>query len=60
MKFDIFFTLSGPGGTKEIPNTNPATCSDLKTLLKILSDNLPDYSKLGVEMVGVRIIQKDS
>ena len=58
MKFNIYFTMHGPGGTvTDVPNsTNPVECADLASLLRNLMDNLPG-GNLGLETVGLRIEQ---
>jgi hypothetical protein len=54
MKFNIFFTLRGPAGQIEVPNTfNPVEAPNLKAVLLSLYDNkLPSGL---VETVGLRI-----
>ena len=54
MKFNIHVRLKGPGGTQLAPVTqNPVEAESLAACLSRLSYSLPDYSKLGVEIVGV-------
>lgn len=56
MKFNIYFTIRGPGGTQEASNTgNPVECANLASLLNILKDNLPRGPHLGLETIGLRI-----
>jgi hypothetical protein len=57
MKWDIFFTIKGPGGVVTAPNsTNPVESANLASLLRKLMDNLPG-SAMGVdiECIGLRI-----
>lgn len=55
MKFNIFFTMTGP--SKKIidaPNAlNPVESENMASLLSELSSHLP--SVMGIEVVGVRI-----
>jgi len=54
MKFNIYFTIRGPGGEIDAPNnTNPVECANLASLMLKLSSNLP--KTLGMETVGIRI-----
>lgn len=54
-RFNIFFTLRGPGGTLEVPNKfNPVECANMASLLRQLMDNLPSGL---VETVGVRVVE---
>lgn len=56
MKFNVWLTLSGPGGVAESPvQGNPIEYANLSSLLHDLSTNLPKY--LGITVVGVRIEQ---
>jgi hypothetical protein len=55
MRFNIFFTLTGPSGRIiEAPNTNnPVECANLAGLLSLLSTNLP--GSYGTETIGIRV-----
>lgn len=55
MKFNIYFTFTGPSGRIiEAPNnTNPVECVDLRTLLEKLSESLP--CPFGVTPIGLRV-----
>ena len=56
MTFNIYFTMRGPGGEKEIPNlTNPVVSDNLQTCLASLSERIPDLSNLGVQVTGIRV-----
>lgn len=57
MKFNIFFTIRGPAGTKDsVPNReNPVESVNLAGLLAHLANNLPANFHLGVETIGVRV-----
>lgn len=61
MKFNVWLTLSGPGGVAESPvqgtllDFHPIEYANLSSLLHDLSTNLPKY--LGITVVGVRIEQ---
>lgn len=55
MRWNIFYTLRGPGGVTEAPNDgNPVGSENLKSLLANVAAGLPDLSQLGVEFVGFR------
>lgn len=55
-KWNIVFTLRGPGGTMECPNTaNPVEAPTMFGLLQELALQLPKYSQLGIEVVGVKV-----
>ncbi len=56
-KFDIAFTIRGPGGTDTVPNSvNPVECESMEEVLKILSENLPRGGFMDqVEIIGVTI-----
>jgi hypothetical protein len=55
MLFDVFVTLKGPGGTKEVPNSgNPIHSNTLQQLLEKLE--FIDLSRLGVVYIGIRVV----
>jgi hypothetical protein len=55
MKFNIYFTVRGPGGTVEVPNKfNPVEAEDLRAALSLLSAKLPEFN-FDLEFIGVRV-----
>lgn len=57
MRYDVFFTIEGPGGILEVPNrTNPVDSVGLAELLAALADNLPGNKDIGLATVGVRVV----
>lgn len=57
MKFNIIFTLSGPGGTIDCPNTgNPVEAKDMAALVKTLADKFPCLG-FGLRMTAIRIVE---
>jgi len=59
MKFNIYVTLTGPGGRQELPNkNNPVESPDLATALRRLSEVLP--LQFGYDFItAVRIERTD-
>jgi len=57
MKFNIYFTIRGPGGTTEAPNKfNPVEAEDLRAALSILAVKLSEFKLYaGLEIIGVRV-----
>lgn len=54
-KYNIIFTLQGPGGTAIAPNTtNPVAAQDMKELLERLAANFPELN-FDLEIVGLAI-----
>ena len=54
-KYNVYFTMCGPGGEKEVPNnTNPIACVNLASLLAKLATNLPG-GNFGLSCIGVRV-----
>ena len=56
MKWNIYLTLRGPGGTiEDVPNnTNPVEASCMASVLRQLADNLPGNWEL--EIIGIRVV----
>lgn len=60
MKFDVFFVLKGAGGIVEAPNKpNPIEAPSLNEVLRQLVDRLPENEQIGLECIGVRIVQHE-
>lgn len=56
MKFNVYFTLRGAGGTIEVPNMfNPVEATDLEEALILLSSQLIVNESVGLTTVGVRV-----
>jgi hypothetical protein len=60
MKWNLYFTLKGPGGTVEAPNThNPIESPSMIELMRDLTNLVgPDKFAFGLELVGLRIEQE--
>ena len=58
MKFRIEFTIRGPAGVVTAPNReNPVECANLDSLLAYLAQNLPNNTSLGIETIGVAVME---
>lgn len=58
--YEIYFTITGPGGTKEIPNfCNPVPSDNLYGVVKSMGDYLKTTELYGIpiEIVGLKIIK---
>lgn len=56
MKYNLFFTLSGPAGESEVPHLgNPAECETMRELLLHLVGNVLPGEAQGLETTGIRI-----
>jgi hypothetical protein len=57
-KFNIFFILTGAGGTKEVPNTsNPVEAESVQSVLGMLRENFPNFNPEWLWHVGVKIVE---
>lgn len=55
MKFNVYITIQGPGGQREIPNShNPIEADNILEVLQKL-DLPPSLELLGVRYTGVRV-----
>lgn len=58
--YEIYFTITGPGGTKKVPNfCNPVPSNDLYSVLKSMG-KLPKTTQIygiAIEIIGIRIIK---
>jgi hypothetical protein len=53
-KFDIFFTIQGPGGTVTVPNnSNPVEATSMCAVLERLAETLPQ--PYGCETIAIRV-----
>lgn len=59
MIFKIIYTIRGPGGTVQVPNTSLVKAENLASLLELLSKNLPQ--PFGCQCIGINIkeVEKD-
>lgn len=57
MKFNVIFTMRGPGGKTDVPNKhNPIEAESMTDVLCLLSEYTNDIAQAGiVQIIGIRV-----